>query len=322
VAAVIIVLAGIGVGLFFGLRGAEAETASTTTPTIVASSTTTAAPSTTTTTEPPTTTTAEPTTTTEATTTTTEDVAAVLTQRSAEWLDLLESIPATGQDKTAEIEAYLTPKELAQERAAAYQENWSSPPEDWEIITADPWDAILKVMVEPDGSGAVVISSLKLECRDGLTTRGLVAVPWKKEGGEWLHPVQFEPLNPVEGDVAPFGGAVRVGDLLWSPDLVQELKHLEAGAGPTAPGMFLVVEFFVRNDGQSPAVPADLEVYAVDPGGTEYVLSEAADKWWPDDVKERARELASGDFTYLWYTFDIPEGADVQSFQFYFRPTV
>jgi hypothetical protein len=246
----------------------------------------------------------------------------VLANRTAEWMDLLESIPATGQDKTAEIAAYLTPKELAQDRAAAYQEHWSTPPDPQDIIIRDPWDDILKVMVEPDGSRAIVVSSLKLECRDGLTTRGLVAVPWKKDGDEWLHPVDFEPLGLVEGELAPFGGAVRVGDLLWSADLVQELKHLAAGEGPTASGMFLVVEFYVRNEGQSPAVPADLEVYAVDPGGTEHVLSEAADEWWPDDATERANEVAPGDFTYLWYTFDIPEDADVQNFEFYFRPTV
>ncbi len=314
VAAVIIVAAGLGVGLFVGLggRGTGPE-ASTTPSTVVASSSTTIA--TTTTTAPPTTATAAPTTTTSQSTTTTVDVAALLAQRSADWMNLLESIPVTGQDATAQIAAFLTPKDQAQERAAQYQADWSTPADPADIIATDFWDAIVATTVE-DGSRAVVVSTLKLECRDGLTTRGLEALDWKLDGGEWLRTVSYEPLTPREGPMVEFGGVVQVGDLLFSSVTLHELKHLGVDSGPATDGMFMTVEFFVRNEGQNDVTPAGWQVMAVDAGGKQYGLSSAADEYWYSDVEDRAIPLLPGESTYLWYTFEIPEGLSLQDVQF------
>ena len=316
VAAAIIVAAGLGVGIYFGVTsgGPATQTASTTSATVARASTT-IAPTTTTQTSAPATTTSLATTT-SAPTTTTEDMRAVLALRSGAWMDLLESIPATGQDMTAQIAAFLTPKDQAQERAAKYQTDWSEPADPADIIETDFWDTIAQVMVEPDGSRAVTVATLRLGCRDGLTTRGLQALAWQKEDGEWLRTVSYEPLSPVEGTLVPFGGAVRSGDLLWSPVTLHELKHLGVGEGPTAPGMFVTVDFFVRNEGQNDVTPGGWQIMAVDASGTEYGLSSTADEWWYGDVEDRAIPLLPGESTYLWLTFEVPDGLDLQNAQF------
>lgn len=316
VTAVIIVAAGLGVGIYFGVTagGSATEAASTTVATVARNSTT-VAPSTTTQTSAPATTTSLVTTT-SAPTTTTEDVTAVLAQRAAAWMDLLESIPATGRDMTAQIAAFLTPKDQAQERAAEYQADWATPADPGDIIKTDSWDKIVNVVVEPDGSRAITTNTLKLECRDGLTTRGLEALAWKQEGGEWLRTISNEPLSPIEGPLVPFGGAVRSGDLLWSPVTLHELKHLGVGEGPTAPGMFMTVEFFVRNEGQNDVTPGGWQIMAVDPSGKEYGLSSTADEYWYGDVEARAIPLLPGESAYLWFTFEVPESLDLENVQF------
>ena len=134
--AAIVVAAGLGVGLYLGLKkgGSTPQLAAVSSTTVATQSaattegpTTTAAPTTTTATAAPTTVATEATTTTQQPTTTTDNITSVLTQRAAQWMDLLESIPTSGQDKTAEIAAFLTPKDQAQARAAKYQADWSAP---------------------------------------------------------------------------------------------------------------------------------------------------------------------------------------------------
>jgi hypothetical protein len=316
VTAVIIVAAGLGVGIYFGVTGGGSATeAASTTVATVASSSTTIAPSTTTQTSAPVTTTSLATTT-SAPTTTTEDVTAVLAQRAATWMDILESIPVTGNDMTAQIAAFLTPIDQAQERASEYQADWATPGDPADIIETDFWDTIAQVVVDPDGARAVTVATLKLRCRDGLTTRGLEALGWKQEGGQWLRTISYEPLSPTQGPLVPFGGSVRSGDLLWSPVTLHELKHLGVGEGPTAPGMFVTVELFVRNEGQNDVTPGGWQIMAADPSGKEYALSSVADDYWFGDVEERAIPLLPGESTYLWFTFEVPEGLDLENVQF------
>jgi hypothetical protein len=313
VTAVIIVAAGLGVGLFFGLKGDDTLPATTTAPTVAASITT--APPTTTTTAAPSTTTSLVTTTSEQTTTT-ENATAILTQRAAVWMDLLESIPATGKDVTAQIAALLTPKDQAQARAAQYQTDWATPGDPQDIIKTDAWDQIAEVVLEPDGSRAITVATLKLACRDGLTTRGLEALTWRNDNGEWLRTISYEPLDPAEGQMVPLGRSMRAGDLFWSPDVIHELKHLGVGEGPTAKGMFMTVEFYVRNDGPNDVHPVGWQVFAVDGSGKVYGLSSIADEYWYNDLEARDVPLLPGESTWLWYTFEVPEGLDLQSVQF------
>ena len=318
VTAVIVVAAALGVGLYVGLKSDDSGTSAVTTAVTVAATIPTAPPTTapqSVTTESPATTSSLVTTSSEQTTTT-EDAAAILTERAASWMDLLESIPGSGQDKTAAIEAFLTPKDKAQERAAQYQTDWSTPANPQDIIKTDSWDQIVNVLLDPDGARAVTIDTLKLVCRDGLTTRGLEALSWRLEGGEWLRTVEHEPLTSVDGPLVPFGRAIRVGTFLWSPETIHELKHLGVGEGPTAAGMFMSVEFFIKNEGQKAAIPGDYKVTAVDGTGKEYALSPKGEDWWSGDVDDRFVDFNAGESSYLWYTFDIPAGLDLQSVQF------
>jgi hypothetical protein len=109
---------------------------------------------------------------------------------------------------------------------------------------------------------------------------------------------------------------VRTGNLLWSPDIVRQFKHLAAKGGPTAKGMFMTVEFYILNDGPTALAPASFQVAAIDKAGKRYSVSSAADKWWDGDAADRKIKIAAGDHTYLWYTFDIPTGTDLKEFRF------
>ena len=318
VTAVIIVAAGLGIGLFFGLRGDDKNTASVTTSATVAMNTTTALPTTTTTAPPSTTSTTEPTTTTsEETTTTTVDPTAVLTARVADWMHLVESIPTSSEDLTAKIASYITPAEQATARATEYIQQWNEPPDTSAIIAADSFVKVAGVTFWPDGLTASVLCTLDLACRDGLTTRGLEVLDWRLDNDQWMRMATYEAPEPVKASgVAALGETIATGDLYWSPETLHELKHLAAKGGPTAPGMFMTVEFDISNRGTSAVAPASFQVFAVDGGGKVYGLSATADKWWTVDVQDRKTEIAPGDDTYLWYTFEVPGGADLQGFRF------
>ena len=298
VTTVIIVAAGLGLGLYFGINSDYFQSAGKTAGATVTADATTVPSAT----PPP--------------GAATDSATAALAARAAAWMDLLESIRVSGQDRTAEIAAFLTPKDQAGARAALYQTDWSTPPGPLDIIETNTWGEIASVLLDPDGSRAVTIGTLKLVCRDRLTTRGLEALSWKLDGGEWLRTVEHAPLTPVAGPLVPFGSAIRVGTILWSPETIHELKHLGEGEGPTAAGMFMTVEFFVENEGRQLAVPSDYQVTAVDKTGTEYTLSPKGEAWWSGDVEDRSAEVDAGDSSYLWYTFDIPTGLDLQSVQF------
>jgi hypothetical protein len=300
VTAVIILAVGIGVGLFFGIKDRSTTEAVSTTATLGATTSTTVAPPTT---LPP-------------TPTASADVTAVLTQRATDWMTLLESIHATGHDMTAQIAAFLAPKDQAQKRAAEYQAQWSTPSDPADIIDTDTWDKIVKVEVAKEGSHAITTIAHTLGCRDGLTTRGLEALSWLNQNGEWMRAVSYQPPSVAQGSIAPFGGAVAAGALVWSPETLHELKHLSAKGGPTASGMFMAVEFYVRNDGQRAISPGSWQVVAVDGTDKKYSPSKTADKYRTGDVQDRRTKIAIGGYTYLWYTFEIPEGLDFQSVKF------
>ena len=314
ITAVIILLAGLGVGLFFGLKdGGDSDSASTTV-TNIAMTTTTAPAATTTTAEPATTTTAPTTATTEQATTTTEDPALALTARVDDWMALLQSIPTSTEDLTAKIASYLTPKEDAQARAVQFLQMWKDTGDPAAIIADDPFDKVENITF--DDYGATVLCSFKLECRDGLTTRGYEVLYWAREGDQWMRPVSYDPPILSEGSITQLGGAVQAGDLYWAPGTLHELKHLAATGGPTAPGMFATVEFYIENSGPGPLAPASFQVFALDGTGKAYSVSKTADKWWDVDAADRKTKIAAGEHTYLWYTFEVPEGADLTSFKF------
>ena len=241
----------------------------------------------------------------------------MLTARVVDWMHLLESIPTSSEDLIPKIASYITPAEQATARAAEYVQQWNEPPDTTAIIANDPFDKVAGVMFWPDGLTASSLCTFNLACRDGLTTRGLEVLDWRLDNNEWKRMAAYESPAPAEGSsVAAFGGTIATGDLYWSPETLHELKHLAAKGGPTAPGMFMTVEFSVGNRGTSALAPASFQVFAVDSAGKVYGLSAAADKWWTGDVQDRKTKIAAGDNTYLWYTFEIPDGADLQSFQF------
>ena len=131
-----------------------------------------------------------------------------------------------------------------------------------------------------------------------------------------MRSASYQPPSPVEGSITPFGGSVLAGNLLWAPETLHELKHLHATDGPTASGMFMTVEFYIENGGTTAIAPKSWQVSVVDGAGKHYDLSNTADKWWDGDVADRKTKIAPGDYTYLWYTFEVPEGADLQSFKY------
>jgi hypothetical protein len=59
---------------------------------------------------------------------------------------------------------------------------------------------------------------------------------------------------------------------------------------------------------------------AVDPSGKEYGLSSIADEFWSGDAEQRAIPLLPGESTYLWLTFEVPEGLDLESVQYRVTP--
>ena len=316
VTAAIILAAGLGVGIYFGVTsgGPATQTASTNSATVARGSTT-IAPTTTTQTSAPATTTSLATTTSSADhDDRRRDGGPGTASGRLDGSPRVDPGDRSGHDRADRGVPHT--QRPGSGAGRKYQTDWSEPADPADIIETDFWDTIAQVMVEPDGSRAVTVATLRLGCRDGLTTRGLEALAWQKEGGEWLRTVSYEPLSPAEGPLVPFGGAVRSGDLLWSPVTLHELKHLGVGEGPTAPGMFVTVEFFVRNEGQNDVTPGGWQITAVDASGTEYGLSSTADEWWYGDVEDRAIPLLPGESTYLWLTFEVPDGLDLQNAQF------
>ena len=61
---------------------------------------------------------------------------------------------------------------------------------------------------------------------------------------------------------------------------------------------------------------AEFRPWVIEADGKKYSPSTAADQWWDVDAQDRKTKIATGDLTYLWYTFDIPEGSDSRNFQF------
>jgi hypothetical protein len=324
VTAIIILAAGVGVGLYFGLKGEPTPTAAVTTASTIAFVTTTAPP-TTTTTLPPTTTTATAattttsemtTTTSEVTTTTTEDPSLVLVARVTDWMQLLESIATSSEDLTSQIAAYLTPADQAQARAADFVDYWKTPVPSDAVIVSDTFQSIAKTNFSADKAGANVVSLNSIKGRDGLTTRELEALSWKFENGQWMRYVSYDPMAPIAGSLVQVGTAIKAGDLLWSPDMIQEVKHVAVKGGPTTSGMFMMAEFYVENQGKSALAASSFQVTAVDATGKEYAISKAGDNYFDSDVKDRKTKIAAGDSAWLWYSFEIPEGSDLQGFQF------
>ena len=326
IAAAVIVLAGLGVGLYFGVFKDSADettastltsvAASTTAPTTEAASTTlTSIASTTTETTSLTTTTSEP------TTTTIKSETAVVKARVRKWMNLLESIPTSDKDLTPQIVAFLTPEDKAQERAAELVEMWTTPNDPDAIIESDPWKSVSRVKLDSAGTGAVAISTYDIVCRDGLTTRGLDVTDWSKVNGTWLRNAELVPVILVKGPQLTLGQTIVVGNLMCAPDAIHELKHLAAKGGPTTSGMFLAVSFIMRNESKKDDItPAGWRIALVDAGGKTYGLSAKADDWWYEDVEERAEPLLPGEEAYIWYTFEVPAGLDLEKVKFQVLP--
>jgi hypothetical protein len=324
IAVAMVVVAALAVGLALGLRDGGRQIAAETSGTVPASTTitvpasTTEAPTTTSTEAPTTSTTEAPTTTTEAVTTTTDGRIAALAARAGEWMKLLESIPTSTEDLTPKIASYITPADAAGDYASEYIKYWKEPNDPEAIIANDPFEAVIDVSIWPqDPNSATTICSLKLQCRDGLTTRGLESINWKYVDGQWMRSPGSAVQEPPAGQsVVPLGKTMSVGGLLWAPETLHELKHLSAKGGPAASGMYVTVDFYIKNLGKAAMAPASFQVFAVDAAGKAYSVSTAADEWWDGDVSDRKAKIDPGESTYLWYTFEVPEGADLQTLQY------
>ncbi len=167
------------------------------------------------------------------------------------------------------------------------------------IVADNTFDALLNVTFWPDGLTASVLSSYKLECRDGLTTRELDVTEWQLDDGEWKRLAWYEFPDAVEGaNTAPFGGTIRLGTCCGPRSRLQELKHLAADGGPTAPGMYLAVEFSVSNRGTIDATPGSYQVALTDGTGKMFSPSVTVDDFWSGDADDRWTSISPGDSTY------------------------
>ena len=69
-------------------------------------------------------------------------------------------------------------------------------------------------------------------------------------------------------------------------------------------------------EGSNDVTPGGWQITAVDSSGKEYGISSTADDYWYSDVENRAIPLLPGESSYLWFTFEVPAGLDLQSVQF------
>jgi hypothetical protein len=245
------------------------------------------------------------------------DQLAALEARVQSWAGLIGSIQDSGADMTAEIAAYLWPRENAQARAAEYQQMWSAAPGSSEVIARRDFDRIVRVSADGAEGHAVVLVMNKLTGWDGTLTSSLEAVTWSMQDGQWYRTTSFWVPTPTQGARQSLDKTVRVDAMTWSPLAVEQVHSLTTGAGQAAEGrVFLVVTMYVANAGEDPSTPADYSLRLYDLSGERLRTAEVFDALLPGSKRAREVVLDSGMEVQLTYCFDAPADLDVTGLEY------
>jgi hypothetical protein len=245
------------------------------------------------------------------------DKKAALEARVKLWAALIASVQDSGADNTAEIAAFLWPRDNAQARAAEYQQMWSAGPDSSEVVEWRDFDHIVRISAGDAGNDAVVLIQNRLTGSDGTVTAGLEAVTWTLQEGQWYRTTSFWVPDPVSGARQPLDKTVRVKGMTWSPLSVEEVHTLTVDAGQAGEGrVLLVITMYVSNIGEDPIAPAGFSLGLYDGEGGRLSVAKVFDTLFPGSARAREVLLDAGMDERLTYCFEAAEGLDLSTLQY------
>jgi hypothetical protein len=235
---------------------------------------------------------------------------AALTERVSAWNALLESIAATGEDKTEELATFLcgTPDEVSQ-AAARYQEQWSSAGgEDGQALVVPGSMAIERIETGAYQSLASVVVTEAIEWPGGIRSKCVELTTWRVCEGLWQRTSSTMPYWCGGSGKLPIDQGVQVDGLVWSVERIQEVPPSEAA---DASGSLITVTFDVLNQDTVARSPGDFALCVWTPDGTRHKVSSLTDTMLPDLAEDMRSSLARDGHRTFTAAYEVPTGTEL-----------
>ncbi len=241
-------------------------------------------------------------------------VQATINERVQSWKALLESIAATGEDKTKELAAFLNgPPEDIAKVAAAYQKEWSSGAENGKLGVVPGTVSIVKVVFNPTGDMAGVLVGRQVRLADGTKVRCLESTAWMNSEGVWGLATWATSYWCGGSGKLPFEQGTQVDGVVWSPAKVQENPPQDA---PKAGVSVISVTFAVSNQAGVPVIPADYAIRIWTTDGSSHDVSALTEKLLPATKKQMQTPLLGEQQARFTLAFEVPVNTDLTGLQF------
>ena len=230
--------------------------------------------------------------------------------RVDEWNALMDSVVATGEDKTKEIAAYLEgDPSTVHATAVSYQEQWSamSTPGAAAAVVAGS-SAVSRIVLGPreDTAGVVITQTLRLA--DGSTARCAENTVWSLAGGVWSRSCTLHAYWHAQGGIRPFELGVQVEGVVW--DLVKVVAQTEKGQS-------LVVAYVVaRNQTAERKTLSAYSLSLMTADGGLYEVSTITDTLFPTFKEDVASPLLSDEEKWLTLAFEMPADTELTALQY------
>jgi hypothetical protein len=242
--------------------------------------------------------------------------AETLSARTKSWTALLESVAATGEDKTKEIEAFLQgPPEEVEAVANRIQAQWSHGGSQDEGTLVRGSAIVAKAVMGPSLAGVLITSTLRLP--DGSTARCVNITKWSLHEGEWCQPTWTGSYWGANTGRLPIEQGTQMDGVVWSLAKVEEKPTVDAAA---AGDCVISVTLDARNQDMVRRTPADYSLCLWAPDGICHTASQLTDALFPTTKSTIQSSLLGGEECRFALAFEVPADTDLVTLEFEILP--
>lgn len=245
----------------------------------------------------------------------TAEAEAALRERVLAWNALLESIAATGADKTAELATFLSgPPDEVSQMAADYQARWSTTEgEDGAASVVPNSMAIDRIILGPNQTLATVIIAQEVQTAGDPPCRCIEVTTWMPREGLWCRTTQTRPYCTAGNDKRSIDQSVQVDGLVWAMERIQD--HSAMTPSDTS-NSYVTLTFQVRNQDLSARWVDDYVLRLWGPEGWSAEASAATPYVLPNAIQQLHYSLAVGERRSFTVAYEVEAGVDLAQLEF------
>jgi hypothetical protein len=239
---------------------------------------------------------------------------AAIRQRVRDLETLLDSLVATGKDKTKDLQAFLLGTADQQRRVAnEYLARWSDEPEANTAVVMPGTCSVVRISLNADRTLARVVTEEKVRLAEGKTGRCVENAIWVCSDGVWRRTCYENGCPHDAVGVSPLDLGTEIDGMTWDVVRIEENPNAEAAE---ASNRVIVVTVVANNLAIDRRSPGGYALALSTPDGTRYQVSSLTSTLLPETKSGLGSAMEGKERRSISLAFEVPRETELADLQY------